>query len=198
MNVCILSKNDRWNAEINTWSWSPILPFLRPWPLTYDDRVLYPGRDPPPCFDKSQYSDVIMGAIASPITSLTIVCSSVFFQAQIKENTKAPHHRLCEGNPPVTGGFPSQRASNTDFFPFDDVIMGSLKVPLWSWILVSKELDSLSRDAPATNICQSFICCSGDIDLRPVNVEIIHFLPAFGIYIRQISYEEFLCSLKYD
>ena len=30
---------------------------------------------------------------------------------------------LCEGNPPVTGGFPSQRASNRKMFPFDDVIM---------------------------------------------------------------------------
>ena len=31
---------------------------------------------------------------------------------QIKENIKAP--RVCEGNPPMTGGFPSQRASNTE------------------------------------------------------------------------------------
>ena len=30
---------------------------------------------------------------------------------------------LCEGNPPVTGGFPSQRVSNAEIFPFDDVIM---------------------------------------------------------------------------
>ena len=30
---------------------------------------------------------------------------------------------LCEGNPPVTSGFPSQMASYTEMFPFDDVIM---------------------------------------------------------------------------
>ena len=30
---------------------------------------------------------------------------------------------LCEGNPPVTGRFPSQRASNVEMFPFDDVFM---------------------------------------------------------------------------
>ena len=30
---------------------------------------------------------------------------------------------LCEGNSPVTGEFPSQRASNAEMFPFDDVIM---------------------------------------------------------------------------
>ena len=31
-----------------------------------------------------------------------------FVQAQINENIKAPYHLLCEGNPVVTGGFPSQ------------------------------------------------------------------------------------------
>ena len=30
---------------------------------------------------------------------------------------------LCEGNPPVIGGFTSQMASYTEMFPFDDVIM---------------------------------------------------------------------------
>ena len=30
---------------------------------------------------------------------------------------------LCEGNPPVTGGFPSQSASNAEKVPFADVIM---------------------------------------------------------------------------
>ena len=38
------------------------------------------------------YNDVIMGAIASQITSLTIVYSIVNSQTQIKENIKAPRH----------------------------------------------------------------------------------------------------------
>ena len=37
--------------------------------------------------------------------------SQPFVQLQIKENIKVPRHRLCEGNPPVTGGFPAQKAS---------------------------------------------------------------------------------------
>ena len=42
------------------------------------------------------YSDVIMGAMASQITSITIVYPT-FIQAHIKENTKAPRHwPLCE------------------------------------------------------------------------------------------------------
>ena len=47
-----------------------------------------------------------MGAIASQITSLTIVYSIVI-QTQIKENIKAPRH-FCVGNSPVTGEFPAQ------------------------------------------------------------------------------------------
>ena len=41
---------------------------------------------------------------------------------------KTPKLRVtgfCEGNPPVTGGFPSQKASNAEMFPLDDVIMAT-------------------------------------------------------------------------
>ena len=47
-----------------------------------------------------------------------------FLHASITENIKAPHHwPLCEGNPPVTGGFPSQRASNEGSIPCHDNII---------------------------------------------------------------------------
>ena len=32
---------------------------------------------------------------------------------------------LCEGNLPVTGGFPSQKPVTEKVFPYDDIIMGS-------------------------------------------------------------------------
>ena len=46
------------------------------------------------------YNDVITSAIASQMNSLTIVCSAIYSDA-------GP----CEGNSPVTGEFPPQRAS---------------------------------------------------------------------------------------
>ena len=52
-----------------------------------------------------------MGVMTSQITSFTIVYSS-FIRARIKENIKVPRHWQ----------FPSQRASNEEMFPFDDVI----------------------------------------------------------------------------
>ena len=43
-----------------------------------------------------------------------------------RRSEKTPKRRvtsLCEGNSPMTGEFPAQRASNAEMFPFDDVIM---------------------------------------------------------------------------
>ena len=37
-----------------------------------------------------------------------------FIKAQIKENTKAPHHWPLCGNSPGTGEFPAQMASNAE------------------------------------------------------------------------------------
>ena len=60
------------------------------------------------------YNDVIMSALASQITNLTIVYSTVYSGRRSK---KAPRLRvtgLCAGNSLVTGEFPAQRASNTE------------------------------------------------------------------------------------
>ena len=54
-----------------------------------------------------------MGTMASQITSLTIAYSTVS-QLQIKENIKLRITGLCEGNSPVDGEFPAQRASNAE------------------------------------------------------------------------------------
>ena len=56
-----------------------------------------------------------MGAIAYQITSLTIVYSTVYSGAD-QRNIKAPRHWALW---PVTGEFPTQRASNAE----NDVIM---------------------------------------------------------------------------
>ena len=65
-----------------------------------------------------------MSAMASQITTVSRLFAQPFVQVQIKENTKAPCVTgLWEWNPPVTGGFPSQKASNAENVPFDDVIM---------------------------------------------------------------------------
>ena len=57
------------------------------------------------------YNDVIMGDIASQITSLTIVYSTVYWS---KKTPKLRVTGLCAGNSPVTGEFPAQMASSAE------------------------------------------------------------------------------------
>ena len=71
----------------------------------------------------NHYNDVIMCAMASQITSLTLVYSTVYSCADQRKHQSSATG-LCEGNSPVTGEFPAQRASYAEnMFPFDDVIM---------------------------------------------------------------------------
>ena len=60
------------------------------------------------------YNYVIMSAMVSQITSLTIVYSTVYSRRRSKRTSKLRVTGLCEGNSPVTGEFPAQRASNAE------------------------------------------------------------------------------------
>ena len=64
-----------------------------------------------------------MGAMASQITSLTIVYSSVYSRRRSKKTSKLRVTGLCERNSPVTGDFPHKGPVTEKMFPFDDVIM---------------------------------------------------------------------------
>ena len=61
------------------------------------------------CRYDRHYSNVIMIAMASQVTGVLIVCSAVCSGARQKNPSKFSVTGLCEGNRPVTGGFPSQR-----------------------------------------------------------------------------------------
>ena len=60
------------------------------------------------------YTDVIMSAMTSQITSVSAVCSSRLFRCRPKKTSKLHVTGICEGNSPVTGKFPAQRASNAE------------------------------------------------------------------------------------
>ena len=56
-----------------------------------------------------------------------IVCLlNCLLRRRSKKTSKLRLSGLCEGNSPVTGEFPAQRASDAEIFPFDDVIMYSV------------------------------------------------------------------------
>ena len=58
--------------------------------------------------------DIIMGEVASQITSLTTVCSTVYSDADKIIHQKLRVTGLCAGNSPGTGEFPAQMASNAE------------------------------------------------------------------------------------
>ena len=60
------------------------------------------------------YSDVIMSAMASQITGVSIVYSTVFSGTDQRKHQSSALLALCAGNTPVTGEFSAQRASNAE------------------------------------------------------------------------------------
>ena len=62
---------------------------------------------------KYHYSDVLMGAMVSQITSLASVFSTVY-SGKSKKTSKLRVTGLCARNSPVTGEFPAQMASNVE------------------------------------------------------------------------------------
>ena len=67
-------------------------------------------------FAHYHYNDAIMGAIASQITSLTIVYSTVYSGADQRKHESSASLAFVRGihRGPVTGEFPAQMASNAE------------------------------------------------------------------------------------
>ena len=96
--------------------------------------------------------------------------TQAFIRTQIKETSKLRVTGLCEGNSPVTGEFPAQRANDTEMFPFDDVIMNFERTTDAIWLLgpelqigitLSPCLSSLKITHNALIKCYALIwCCS--------------------------------------
>ena len=69
-------------------------------------------------------SDVIMSMMASQIISVSIFGSAIC-SGRSKKTSKLHITGLCEENPPVTGGFHSQRDSNAENVLIDNIIMST-------------------------------------------------------------------------
>ena len=85
-------------------------------------------------------SDVIMGAMASQITSLMIVYSAVYSGADQRKYQSSASLAFVRGNSQVTGEFPAQRASDAENVSiswrhhikmFNPVIMSSTLVSIF-------------------------------------------------------------------
>ena len=80
---------------------------------------------------ETRYTDVIMTTIASQITSLTIVYSTVYSDADQRKTSKLRVTGLCVGNSPGPVNSPHKGPVTRKMFPFDDVIMRLGIACLW-------------------------------------------------------------------
>ena len=74
--------------------------------------VLSPSHQRASCW--LHYNDAMMSAMTSQISSLKIVYPTVYSGADQRKTSKLCVTGLCAGNSPVTGEFPSKRASNEE------------------------------------------------------------------------------------
>ena len=75
---------------------------------------------------KSHYSDVIMSVMASQITSLTIVYSTVYSGADQRKHQSSASLAFVRGIHPWLVNSPHKRPVIQNMFPFDDAIMWSI------------------------------------------------------------------------
>ena len=72
---------------------------------------------------RHNYNDVTMSAMASQITSLSIVYSTVYSRRRSKKTSQLRITGLCAGNSPMNS--PHKEPVTQKIFPFDDVVMMS-------------------------------------------------------------------------
>ena len=113
------------------WRWTGDKPLLEPLMALCGDTYIH-----------HHYNDVIMSALASQITSLTITYSTVYSRRRSKKTSKLRATGLCAGNSPVTGEFPARMASNAEnvsiWWRHHDCIYASfgLKTGRYLWVPV--------------------------------------------------------------
>ena len=84
--------------------------------------------------NKIHYSDVIMGAMASQITSLSIVCSPVGSGADKRKHQSSALLAFVRGIHRWPVDSPHKGPVTRKMFPFDDVILEQNR---WAWIVAT-------------------------------------------------------------
>ena len=81
---------------------------------------------------RKHYGDVIMGTIASQITSLTIVYSTIYSDADQRKHQSSASLAFVRGIHRGPVNSLNKRPVTRKMFPYDDVIMNYLKLRHWS------------------------------------------------------------------
>ena len=132
------------------------------------------------CINVDPYGDVIMGAIASQITSLTIVYSTVYSDADQRKHQSSASLAFVRGFHRGPVHSPHKGPVTRKMFPFDDVIMISVH---WLQVLMghSSNLKWLVRDDHFTNVLPLKIdWLSRSEDYSWINSDLLYLVLSLG------------------
>ena len=104
----------RWINSLTSKLWNGALVTPTPARICPNTRQSWSITSPIPRNSELHYNDVIMSTMASEITSLTIVYSTVYSRRRSKKTSKLRVTGLCAVNSPGTGEFTAQRDSNAE------------------------------------------------------------------------------------
>ena len=106
---CIYSTND----SVVVYGLNNKRPAISPWHHLFEEFLKYAFIQLNRC--RLNYSDFKRVSMHPHSSVHSMFVQKGFIHADIKRSLKARHHwPFCEGNPPVTGGFPSQRTSSAE------------------------------------------------------------------------------------
>ena len=83
-------------------------------PLLNIHYLMIKSHDNPCCITNPHYNDIMMSAMASQITGVLIVCTTVYSGIDQRKHQSSVSLAFVRGIHLVTSGFPSQRASNAE------------------------------------------------------------------------------------
>ena len=115
------------------------------------------------------YNDVIMGAMASQITSLTIVSSSVNSGADQRKHQSSASLAFVRGNRRGPVNFPHKWPVTRKIFPFDDVIMlWPFQLDWFGWKIALKFFSSMAQ----VRVWSVFACTSTKLFVKELNLKV--------------------------
>ena len=144
------------------------------------------------------YTDVIMGAMASQITSLTIVYSTVYSSTDQKKISKLRVICLFEGSHRGPVNSPHKWPVTRKMFPFDDVIMMCHKLCTQTYCFALFELyfQGLVDLRGVCGISHDFppgICLNNKTWIKKLRFYITWVMPFFLV----IKFRASLCCLEF-
>ena len=149
LSECLRHKHNIQNATTRRHTlYRAVISIIKYFNFLYISRSYFPKYSPilaPSLVHKGKnpHCEVIMGAMASQSTSLTIVYSTVY--SKERKHQSSVLLAICAGNSPMTGEFPAQMASNAE------------NVSIW-WRHHAKESAVSSRCDPCYSLAVGVIC----------------------------------------